>query len=222
MAIKNYDAAGSWANQASKKVLLGGAKGGWRLAKWGMTNPWATIVIGALSFLSDEQINWVKNMVEKGFDVTFDTFEEFYEWLFESDNDVKIIADYINQAVGAPDGVLRNVPPELIEKVDPIDTRALARVFNERVEKKGKAVNYVETYGSEQQVPKRSGPTATMGLSEQHRIENGRTSVVKRMQSLFNAHGVHGTRQLQSDLKAFIAMTDDELDGAISALLTVR
>lgn len=201
-----------WSNQASKKVLKSGLKKAGKGVLYSFRNPWVWIVTIAWSALPEDAQQWVMDRVEQGLDMTFDSFDDFFTWMESDEESTKIVASYINQAKSSPLGILENAPEGLVSQLPAKDTEALAMLWRKR-----------NAGGS--MLPAaaaRQNPAETMKLSEHHIKENGRTVTVKRMQSMFNVHGVLGTRQLQKDLRTFLDMSEDELDGAISMLLVVR
>jgi hypothetical protein len=202
----------NWANQASKKVAMSGLKATGKGILYGFRNPWVWVVVTAWTALPVEAQEWVMKKVEQGLGYTFDTFEDFYDWMVSDEDGAKIVADYVNQSTGAPDGVFEQAPPALMEQIPTKDAEALAMLWQKR-------------NGSGQIMPmaqSRQNPVTTMKLSAHHVAEAKRLSVTKRMQSTFNVKGVLATRQLHQDLNAFVNMSEDELDGAISALLIAQ
>jgi hypothetical protein len=170
----------------------------------------------AWSTLPDSVQMWVLDKIEQGLGYTFDTFEEFYDWVLEDDDRAKIVADYINQTTSSEDGFIKLAHPKIADAIPKRDKDVLVKRWRAR-------------NGQGENGPQHSKPVARqhtelndMKLSEHHVAENGRTAAVKRIQTMFNVHSVDATRQLQADMRSFVAMSSDELDGAISALLVAR
>jgi hypothetical protein len=202
----------NWANKASKKVAMSGLKATGKGMLYSIKNPWVWVVVSAWTALPVEAQEWVMNKVEQGLGYTFDTFEDFYDWMVSDEDGAKIVADYVNQSTGTPNGVFDQAPPALVKQIPTKDAEALAMLWEKR-----NGNSRVTSMAASRQ-----NPVVTMKLSAHHVAEAERLSVTKRMQSTFNAKGVLATRQLHRDLKSFINMSEDELDGAISALLIAQ
>jgi hypothetical protein len=179
-------------------------------------SPWVVVVLGAWSLLPEDVQWYILEKIQQGLGLTFETFADFYDWIVSDPEDLKIVADYINQTLESPDAILQLAPAEAADRIPSNEKDALARRWRKRnAPRNNDNLDTIKEYA-------RNTPTRFMGLSDHHIEENARTALVSRMQSMFNARGIMATRQLQADLKAFTALSMDELDGAISAIETIR
>jgi hypothetical protein len=193
--------AENWANKAAKLIM----SKGWKLAKYATVNPWVWVVLTAWSVLPVDTQNYILVKIEQGIGVTFDSFEEFYDWLTTSDEEARVIASYINGTMASPTSVLDIALPELITSIPTKEKDGLSRMWT----RNSKAGNSVM----------RISESAPIELTEHQIADNRRKAVTKRMQHRFNARGVIGTQELHRDLVEFVKMSDIELNGAISSLL---
>jgi hypothetical protein len=182
----------SW-GEAFKRLLKSTWREGLSLAK---RYPWILAIMTAWELIPDKYQTALIEEIQTALGEVFDTGEDLVRYLMRDEGAQHAVIDKINQKTGGPTGALDGLSPSVMARLPDKSVTVLAERWKRR---NGKV---------DDEFAVKSGDTPV-----DNRIDY---EAVKAVQALFGLRGgAAHARYIHSHLRAFIALSSDELEKTI-------
>jgi hypothetical protein len=192
LTVVSANKSRSW-GEAFKRLLRTTWREGRSLAQ---KFPWILAIMTAWELIPDSYQTALINEIEKALGEVFDTGEDLVRYLMRDEGAQHAVIDKINQRSGGPTGALDGLSPAVVAKLPDKGIAVLAERWKRR---NGKVDDELAVKSGDSPIDNRIDYEA-----------------VKAVQALFGLRGgAAHARYIHSHLRAFIALSSDELEKTI-------